>query len=295
MSSVDDAINRFPEDIREPMHGFYVALRKELGEISKGFAETHTKLDRVDATLDRVFEGLERLEQAQERTEASVARLSEGQEKLFAAQARTDESLRELSAAQARTDATVAKLSDGLERLEQAQQRTEASVARLSEGQDRLFAAQARTGQGLEDLAKAQAEFGRNFDFKIGGLGDRWGMMAEGAFRSGSEELLAEAGFAVERFDRQDTEGVVFGHRERVELDVVVTNGTTILVEIKSSVDFTDVYYFKRKSEFYDAVCERPADKLVVVAPHVTERALAVAARLGVVVCTSPNEMRNLA
>ncbi len=232
MSSIDDAINRFPEYMREPMHGYHAALQKELGAVARGFAETHSRLDRVDATLDRVAEGLDRLDKAQERTDKSL-------EKLAAAQVRTDES--------------------------------------------------------LEKLAKAQAQFGGNFDFRIGGLGDRWGMVTEGAFRSDTEELLTEAGFSVERFDRQDTEGMVFGHSERIELDMVVTNGTTILVEIKSSADFSDVHVFKKKSAFYESVSKRPADKLVLVAPYLTKRASDLAARLGVTVCTSSEKMEDIA
>jgi hypothetical protein len=99
----------------------------------------------------------------------------------------------------------------------------------------------------------------------------------------------------VERFDRQDTEGVVFGRSERIELDVVVSNGTSILVEIKSSVDFSDVHIFKKKSAFYESVSDHPADKLVLVAPYATKRALDLAARLGIVVCTSPEDMENIA
>ncbi|MBI5486807.1 MAG: hypothetical protein HY905_05715, partial [Deltaproteobacteria bacterium] len=47
----------------------------------------------------------------------------------------------------------------------------------------------------------------------------------------------------------EDMDGIVFGRRARVELDVVVRNGETIVVEIKAHAGRGDVAEFARSAD----------------------------------------------
>ena len=130
------------------------------------------------------------------------------------------------------------------------------------------------------------------FTFQIGGLGARWGLQTEEAFRHGIRTILGEVGFTAERFLTWDAAGEVFGHPEQVELDVVVQNGKVIVVEIKSSLDRANTYLFDRKVEFYTRHTGRHVDRKVVVAPYADERAKEVARRFRIEVCTDITEFK---
>jgi len=211
---------------------------------------------------------------------------------LAAAQARTEARVEELAAAQARTDAR-------LEQLAVAQARTEAQVEQLAIAQARTEARLDRLAEAVAELAQAQKRtqdevtlFRRVFTSQIGGLGARWGLQTEEAFRHGIRTILQEVGFTTERFLTWDAAGEVLGHPEQVELDVVVHNGQVIVVEIKSSLDRANTYLFSRKVEFYMRHTGRQVNRKVLVAPYADERAKEVAMRLGIEVCTDITEFR---
>ena len=211
---------------------------------------------------------------------------------LAVAQARTEARVEELAVAQTRTEARLDRLAGAVEELTEAQKRTEHELAGLAE-------AQKRTEHELAGLAEAQKRtqdevtlFRRTFMSQIGGLGARWGLQTEEAFRHGIRTILGEVGFTAERFLTWDAAGEVFGHPEQVELDVVVQNGKVIVVEIKSSLDRANTYLFDRKVEFYTRHTGRQADRKVVVAPYADERAKEVARRLSIEVCTDVTEFK---
>jgi hypothetical protein len=136
---------------------------------------------------------------------------------------RTEARMEELAQAQVRTEARLDTLTARVEELAQAQLRTENEVTRLR----------------------------RTIEMQIGGLGARWGMQAEEAFRSGMKTILEEVGFRAERYLAYDTEGEVFGRSDQVELDVVIQDGKAMVIEIKSSLDRGQVHLFSRKVAFY--------------------------------------------
>jgi hypothetical protein len=134
--------------------------------------------------------------------------------------------------------------------------------------------------------------FRRTFQSQVGGLGERWGLQTEEAFRHGIRTILNEVGFTTERFLTWDASGEVFDHPEQVELDVVVQNGKVVVVEIKSALDRANTYLFNRKVEFYTRQTGHQVDRKVVVAPYADERAKEVAQRLGIEVCTDVAEFK---
>jgi hypothetical protein len=208
------------------------------------------------------------------------------------AQARTEARMEELATAQARTEAR-------MEELGIAQTRTEARLDRLAVAVEGLAQAQARTEHELAALAQTQAStqeevtlFRRTFMSQIGGLGARWGLQTEEAFRHGIRTILREVGFTTERFLTWDAAGEVFGHPEQVELDIVIQNGKVIVVEIKSSLDRANTYLFERNVAFYTRHTGRQIDRKVVIASYADERAKEVAMRLGIEVCTDITEFR---
>jgi hypothetical protein len=255
--SYAEVFEAFPSELRLPIARLVDALKVEF------------EVPRTDFTdLKTAVQGLA---EAQARTEVRM-------EELATAQARTETRMEELAAAQARTEARV-------EELGTAQTRTEARLDRLAAAVEELAQAQARTQEEV-------TLFRRTFMSQIGGLGARWGLQTEEAFRHGIRTILREVGFTAERFLTWDAAGEVFGHPEQVELDIVVQNGRVIVVKIKSSLDRANTYLFNRKVEFYTRHTSQQVDRKVVIASYADERAKEVAMRLGIEVCTDVTEFK---
>jgi hypothetical protein len=141
--------------------------------------------------------------------------------------------------------------------------------------------------QNQETLAEIR-EQNRRYGSTIGALGSRWGLYSEESFRSALKGILEES-FRVQVVNVNDFDeaGEVFGRPDQVELDIVITNGSVIACEIKSSMSKSDMYSFDRKVAFYQKRHERPASRKLVISPMVDDRARPVAEALGIEVYSS--------
>ena len=164
----------------------------------------------------------------------------------------------------------------GLEEILKRLDRHEAELVKLREDMNKL----------REDMNKLREDMIRGFELverHINALGARWGLMAGDAFREGLRGLLErELGLKVERWRVYDNAGIVFGYPSEVEVDIAVSDGKLILIEVSSHVKASDVLQFKRKAELYERVTGRKPDRLIIVTPYVDEKALEAARQLGV-------------
>jgi len=114
-------------------------------------------------------------------------------------------------------------------------------------------------------------------------LGVMCGLVSEEAFREGLRGVVEKVfGFKLEKWEAFDKEGKVFGYETVVEVDVAVKDGRVILVEMTPRARMSDVAGFKRKAELYAEKEGRRPDWLIIVTPYVDEKAVRLAARLGV-------------
>ncbi|MFZ8856885.1 MAG: DUF3782 domain-containing protein, partial [Candidatus Caldarchaeales archaeon] len=117
--------------------------------------------------------------------------------------------------------------------------------------------------------------------------GARWGLGSEEAFREGLRGTLEkELGLKVERWTAFDETGSVFGHPSQVEVDVAVSNGKVMLIEVSSHVKQADVAALVKKAELYEKITGRRPDRLIVVKPFAEERAMEAALKLDVEIYT---------
>ncbi|MBI3325505.1 MAG: DUF3782 domain-containing protein, partial [Nitrospinae bacterium] len=114
-------------------------------------------------------------------------------QELAQAQVRTEARLETLTARVDTLGAQVGTLAVRTEELAQAQVRTEARLEVLALRMEELAQAQLRTEDEVTRLR-------RTMETQIGGLGARWGMQAEEAFRQGMKTILEEVGFRAERY-----------------------------------------------------------------------------------------------
>ncbi len=123
----------------------------------------------------------------------------------------------------------------------------------------------------------------RRFNHTVQGLGARWGLQSEEAFRNGLAAILTdELGFRVERYEGYDDSGSVFGHPEQIEMDVILRNASVIAIEIKSSVSRSDLSLFQRKVAFFEQTENVAVNRKFFISPFVDPNAVGLAARMAI-------------
>jgi hypothetical protein len=59
-----------------------------------------------------------------------------------------------------------------------------------------------------------------------------------------------------------------------IDIDIILRDEKTILVEVSSHIKKSDIVVFKKKAELYEEKTGRKPDKLLVVTPYIDEEAL---------------------
>lgn len=222
-----------------------VKLREDM---NKGFTRYEEQIVKIWGEIARIWEEIVKLREDMNkgfaRYEEEIAKLREEMYKGFA-----------------RHDEQIAKIWE--------------EIARLREDMVKGFA---RHDEELKKLREEMSEGFKSIERRLNALGARWGLMAEESFREGVRALIErEFGWRVERWAKFDSEGVAFGRPAMVEIDVALSDGKVILIEIKSHVDVNDVYAFSGKARFYEKVEGRKPDRLIIVTPYAEEEAVNVA------------------
>jgi hypothetical protein len=168
----------------------------------------------------------------------------------------------------------------GLEEVLKRLDRHEAELIKLREDMNRL----------IEGMNRLREDMNRGFELmerRISALGARWGIMAESAFRESLRGLLAkEFGYRVEKWVAFDEKGRVYGYPSEVDLDIAVSDGKLILIEVSSHVRASDVNAFRRKAELYAEKTGRRPDRLVIVTPYIDDKALEASKQLEIEIYT---------
>ena len=175
----------------------------------------------------------------------------------------------------------------GMEEILRRLDRNEQEVRRIWQEIERL----------REDMNKLREDMLKGFELVerrisrletlISALGARWGIMAEDAFRDGLKGILEkEMGLRVERWITIDEEGIVYGFKSVIEIDVAIKDGKTLLIEVSSRVGPSDVAAFSRKAELYEKETGTKPDRLIMVTPYAEETAIEAAKALGIEVYT---------
>ncbi len=132
----------------------------------------------------------------------------------------------------------------------------------------------------------------KKIDRSIGALGARWGLQSERTFRNALAGILEQYfGVQVMHINDFDNSGEVFGRPDQIEIDVVITNGVLLLLELKSSIDKAGMYSFERKARFYERRHERTANRLIVISPMVEPKAQKVAETLGIEIYSDAEDL----
>jgi hypothetical protein len=158
---------------------------------------------------------------------------------------------------------------DEVRRIWQEIEKLREDMNKLREDMMKMFELMDRRISRLENLISA--------------IGARWGIMAEDAFRGELRGILEkEFGVKVERWITIDEEGLVYGFKGVIEVDIAIEDGKTMLIEISSSVDRSRVAAFLRKAQLYEKRTGIRPDYLIMVTSYAEDAAVEAAKEVGV-------------
>ena len=305
------------------------ALLAELREMRRVFSahaeEQGRRLEEQGRILTEQGERLERLTAAVEEHTRTLAEHGERLERLTVAVEEQGRRLEEHSRILAEHGERLERLTKAVEEQGRRLEEHSRILAEHGERLERLTKAVEEQGRRLEEHGRILAEHsdrlerltlvveklvervevqgqllearGRDIDTlqrTLGGIGARWGLLAEETFREAVRTLFTEQpGVRVEHWRGRDEQGEIFGYPADVELDALVRDGMHVLVEIKSSVSAADVTVFARKAAVYEATTGVRATRKLMVTPYADVKAREAAARLGIeiVVGVTPPEV----
>ncbi|MEA3346221.1 MAG: DUF3782 domain-containing protein [Chloroflexota bacterium] len=299
-----------PEIVREELTHLLrhsPPVRRGVIEIMSEFfiqrADLRAVLERIDAQGERI-EALRtdfncRMEKFAQRQEEHSKRLEEHSQRMEEFAQRQEEHSKRLEEHSQRMEEFAQRQEEHSKRLEEHSQRMEEFARRQEEHSKRLE----EHSQRLEELSreifalrKDSAQLFRavgRLESTLGGIGARWGMMSESAFREGLAGILTEeTGLRVEHYDKMDTEGLAFGRPRSIEVDVIVRDGEPILLELKSSVSWNDVDAFDKKVAFYEQTEGVEVERRIIISPMFEPRAEALAQELEMEAYTSAYDVR---
>ena len=193
--------------------------------------------------------------------------------------ARLEERFVKLEERQQRLEERFAELEERFVKLEERQQRLEERQQRLEERQQRLEERQ----QKLEERQQRLEEEMRETRRVLMVIAHRFGVLSEAGFREAMKYVVEETLGAgvVEKKSLIDEEGVVYGHKAVVDIDVLVRDKEHIIIEVKSRVSRSDIAELYRIGRLYEkAYGVKP--RLVVIGGFIDDRARDTASELGV-------------
>ena len=140
-------------------------------------------------------------------------------------------------------------------------------TARRFEAVDRRFEAIDRRFEAVDRRFEGLIQEMRGIRLEVSALSGRLGFGLEGIVQGVIEEFAGEKFTRAERLVLTDTAGEVYGvPGAPVEYDLLVSNGTAYVVEVKSHLKPDDVLTFHRKASFAARQLGRPLKKFMIAA-----------------------------
>ncbi len=135
------------------------------------------------------------------------------------------------------------------------------------EAVDRRFEAVDHRFEAVDRRFEALIRELRGIRLEVSAMSGRLGYGLEQIVQGVIEEFSGQTFSRIERLILVDRAGTVYGvPGAQVEFDLLVSNGTAYVVEVKSHLKPDDVLAFHRKTEFATRELGRPLKKLIIAA-----------------------------
>lgn len=242
-----------------------VATKDDFEELKKTMSDIDEKVGKLEERIGELGKGVKGIE----------ARVSDIETRIAGIEARDAGIEARITNIEARVTGIETEVTNVETRVTNIEARVTNIEARMATKDD-IRAIEARMAtkddiRAIEDRMATKDDI-RAVMVRIDGLGARWGLVTEEAFRKGVEALLKEAGYTVEIWRRFDDKGFVYGRPSEVELDVVVRNGKAFIVEITSTLKRGDLPIIARKVDFYKEVTGGFVESVYVICATIDDK-----------------------
>ena len=170
----------------------------------------------------------------------------------------------------------------GLLGLEEVLKRIDENTGAIKSLQEQVKALQEQV-KALQEAVLEQSRLLREMTASIHAIGLRYGLSTEAAFRATVsylvEDLLQQ--YRVEKWIHVGEEGLVYGHKAVVEVDVLIRNKEDVLAEYKAVADKDYVEELIRIGKLYEKVTG-VMPKLLLIAAATRREALELARAAGI-------------
>ncbi len=134
---------------------------------------------------------------------------------------------------------------------------------------------------GFEEARKER----KLIDAKIDSIGRRSGEALENTILYLLKERLIQENIQSSSIKKEiliDKEGTVFWKNYSTDIDILIQNGKTILIEIKYYADNRDIFHLKKNAELYKTLLNKEYDELMFICLEINEVNLHQAEQQGV-------------
>ncbi len=262
-----------------------------------GYKEILDRIARIEEEMNKRFLELE--ERMNERFLELETRIARIEEELRNLREETNKLREETNKLREETNRLRQDMQEGFKRHDEELKRHWESIEKLRqdmiEGFRRHDEEFKRVWESIENLRRDMQEgFKRvdkrfeRMDIKVTALGARWGIMNEQSVREALKGIIGEElGYTISEWSTYDDEGYVYGYPSSIQLDIVVSNGKVIAVEVSSHVKRSDPFTLKKKVELYSKKEGKSVSKMMFVTPFIDDDAIVACNRLGIEVYTA--------
>ncbi|MEM4323685.1 MAG: DUF3782 domain-containing protein, partial [Candidatus Nitrosocaldaceae archaeon] len=231
-------------DLEARMDERFASMQEDMNNrflaVDNRFLELEARMDERFAKIDERFASMQ--EDMNNRFLAVDNRFLE-------LEARMDERFAKIDERFAKIDERFAKIEEEIRDLREESNKLRQDMQEGFRRHDEEFA---RVWQSIENLRKDMNEGFKRMDLKVSALGARWGIMNEESVREALKGIVGEElGYTISEWNTYDDEGYVYGYPSSIQLDIVVSNGKIIVIEIASHIKRSDSFMLKKKVELY--------------------------------------------
>jgi len=276
---MDKRFEQMREDSDKRFEKVYEEMKLMRADMDNRFGEVYEEMKLMREDMDKRFEQMrEDSDRRFEKVYEEMRLMREDMDKRF-------EQMREDSDKRFEKVYEEMKLmrEDMDKRFEQMREDMDKRFEQMREDSDRRFE------KVYEELALIRDDFHN----AVSSIGGRWGSRAERAFREGIKEILKKYFNAdVKEFFIDDNEGIVKGRPGRYQVDLLITDASHIIIEVKAQADEMDVNKLHKLGIVYEKQYGiKP--RLILLTPFAREEAWAEARDVeDVEILTTPRQFK---
>ncbi|MEO0150764.1 MAG: DUF3782 domain-containing protein [candidate division WOR-3 bacterium] len=246
-----EKLERILTELTERVNSLTQAV-SELREVSKEHSE---RIEKLEKAVMELTQGIRELRQSVNELRQITKEQGERIDRLEKALIELTERVNNLTQA-------VSELTQAVNELRQITKEQGEKIMELKQA----------IKESNERMDKLEQNLKKYIDDKLSEFGSRWGIKTEKSFIGGIKNILEDIGYKVEKVEFYDDEGYVFSYPTTIEIDLLISNGKTYAIEIKSTLSEGDILLFGKKVDLYERKFKKVINRRIIITSFVRSK-----------------------